>query len=329
MVNNASPYAGKKVLVTGGLGFIGSNLAIALVQQGAQVTIVDAAVAGTGWNEWNIAPVRGEVDVVKCTIADTQVQDLLPNTEVIFNLAGVLSHIDALQDPLHDLQLNTVDQVALLEMCRKRCPAARIVFTGTRNQYGRAQYLPVDELHPQVPIDTNGISEIAAELYHFLYTKLYGMETTSIRLCNVFGPRHQMRHSRQGVLNWFLRLLLDGQPITLMGTGEQKREAIYVDDVVDALLRLGVAENVVGEAFNIGAFPISLKEFCETAIDVLGEGSIQYVPFTADRAKIEPGDYVAGTTKLRTKLSWAPKTDLRQALEGTLRYYKENKAQYW
>lgn len=327
--STAHQYAGKHVVITGGLGFIGSNLAIKLVQAGALVTIVDARIENTGWNTFNIEPIKEKVSLVHANIHSKEIIPLIQRAEFAFNLAGVLSHVDALKDPLHDLQINTMDQLKFLLSCLEYNPDIKIIYTGTRNQYGRAKQLPVTEDHPFDPIDTNGISEIAAELYHTLYWKLYQLQSTSIRLCNVFGPRHQMHHSRQGVLNWFIRLLLEGKEVPLMGGGEQIRDCVYVDDIVEALLLLGIKDDPWGQSFNIGAFPISLKTFVETAIEVLGKGSYKTISFPEDRRRIEPGDYVADYSKLTQHTGWKPRWELKEAIEETIRFYKNYQDQYW
>lgn len=329
LASAARYYKNKKVLVTGGIGFIGSNLAISLVQAGADVTIVDARLPNTGANDWNVHPVSKDVSIITDNIHSEKLQSVIAKSEYIFNLAGVLSHIDALHNPLFDLQINTTDHLSFLLHCLKFNPDCKIIYTGTRNQYGKAQFLPVTEEHPFDPIDTNGVSEVAAEMYHHLYWKLYGLKSTSLRLCNVFGPRHQMKHSRQGVLNWFLRQILDEENVTLMGDGSQVRDCAYVDDVVHALLLLGSSNDSWGKAFNIGSFPVSLKTFVETAISVANQGSYSFIPFTDDRQRIEPGDYIADFTLLSKTVGWKPDVSLEDALAKTFEYYRTNKEHYW
>lgn len=320
----------KNVLVTGGLGFIGSNLAIRLVKMGAKVTIIDACVENTGWNVRNIKTIKDGVKLIKKNINDKSLIKVIAKSEYIFNLAGVLSHVDAMKDPIHDLKINTVDQLQFLLNCLEANPDVKIIYTGTRNQYGRAKYLPVTEDHPFDPIDTNGISEVAGEMYHMLYWKLKGLKSTSLRLCNVFGPHHQMRHSRQGVLNWFIRKIILEERIQLMGTGMQIRDCVYVDDVVDALIKLATCgDSVWGEAFNIGSFPISLKEFVEKSIKIYGKGNYELVPFPEDRKFIEPGDYIANWDKLHKITNWKPRTSLEAALRGTFEYYEKEKRFYF
>lgn len=322
--------SGKNILVTGGLGFIGSNLAIRLVEMGARVTIVDVKVVDSGWNYKNIEPIKDRVNILETNISDDSLCDVISETEYAFNLAGVLSHVDAMKDPVHDLQINTVDHLKFLMNCIKFNKGIKIIYTGTRNQYGRVDKPYVTEDYPFDPIDTNGISEIAGEAYHKLYWRIEGINSTSLRLCNVFGPRHQMRHSRQGVLNWFIRRLVDSEKIQLMGGGQQIRDCVYVEDAVDALIALAQAGDVVwGQAFNIGAFPVSLKEFATEAIEANGSGEYEIIPFPLERKAIEPGNYVANWDKLNRATGWTPKHTLREGLKKTFEFYKSEKSSYW
>ena len=322
-------YQGKNVIITGGLGFIGSNLAIRLVDLGAKVTIVDAKILETGWNLKNIDPIKDKIKLSVHNINSEKMVPLIKKADYLFNLAGVLSHVDALANPLHDLEINTVDHLKLLLMCHEHNPELKIIYTGTRNQYGRILKNPVKEEYSFNPIDPNGISEIATEMYHNLYYKLFGLRSVSLRLCNVFGPRHQMRHSKQGVLNWFIRQVMDGAVINLMGGGEQIRDCIYIDDLVEALVILGETNNVWGEEFNIGCFPISLKSFVENVIKVSGDGKFTVTVFPPDRKVIEIGDYIADYTKLKKFTNWKPKYRLEEAIQLTIDYYQKNKKYYW
>lgn len=325
----AQKYEGKRILITGGLGFIGSNLAIALVEAGAQVTLVDAHLPDTGANDWNVHTIRDRVTILHENIHSEKLQSVIATSEYVFNLAGVLSHVDAMRDPLFDLNINTNDQLSFLLNCLHFQPNVKIIYTGTRNQYGQAKSLPVREDHPFDPIDTNGVSEVATEMYHHLYWKLYGLKSTSLRLCNVFGPRHQMKHSRQGVLNWFLRQVLENNEITLMGDGSQIRDSVYVDDVVRALLLLGLTDDSWGKAFNIGAYPLSLRSFVEKSISLAGQGSYTFIPFSEDRKRIEPGNYVADTNLLHSTTGWEPIWNFDDAITETLTFYRTNSNHYW
>lgn len=323
-------YRDKKVLITGGLGFIGSNLAIALTALGAKVTIIDSLVLEYGGNLFNIELIKDKIQINISDVRDRySINYLVKNQDILFNLAGTLSHVDSMVDPFTDLEINCTSQLSILEACRNNNPEVKIVYTGTRNQYGKASYLPVNENHPLVPTDINGINCNTGEGYHILYNKVYGMKTSSVRLTNTYGPRHQMRHSRQGVLNWFIKQLIDGEVVKLYGTGEQIRDVNFVDDVVNALLMIGSSDEVWGEVYNIGGSAISLKHFIEEAIKVYGKGKYEIVPLPTDREKIEIGDYVADYTKIHKLLGWSPIVGLSDGLEKTFKYYEKYKQHYW
>ena len=326
----STSYRQKKVLITGGLGFIGSTLARYLVPLGAKVTIIDSLIPQYGGNLFNINGFEKAVNVNISDVRDRySMEYLVTNQDIIFNLAGTLSHVDSMTDPFTDLEINCTAQLSILEACRKNNPQVKIVWAGTRNQYGKAQYLPVDEKHPMEPTDVNGINNIAGEWYHLLYCKVYGIKACSLRMTNTFGPRHQMKHPRQGVLNWFVRQIIDGEKIRLYGTGEQIRDINYVDDVVEALMMCGLSDKVWGEVFNLGGLAISLKDFVEELIKVNGQGSYELMDFPTDRKAIEIGDYIANYKKIENFLGWKPKTRLSQGIRKTLNYYKKNKKYYW
>ena len=326
----ASKFRNKKILITGGLGFIGSNLAIKLVQLDAQVTILDALVPQFGGNLFNIKPIKNKIKVIIADLREqAKINKAVKEKDYIFNLAGTLSHIDSMTNPFVDLDINCRAQLFLLEACRKHNINTKIVFAGTRNQYGRALYLPVDEKHIQEPTDINGINTIAAEKYHLLYNRIYGIRTVSLRMTNTFGPRHQMKHSKQGVLNWFVRLLMDGKKVGLFGDGSQIRDVNYIDDVIDALLLLASSDKSNNQAYNLGGQPVTLKSFVETAIKILGEGKYKTVPFPNNRKAIEVGNYVADIKKINTDVGWKPKITIEEGVQRTINYYKDYKKYYW
>lgn len=323
-------YKNKNILITGGLGFIGSNLAIKLVELGARVHIVDALIPAYGGNLFNIEEVKNKVSWVKGDIRDKKIMDrMVKGKDIIFNLAGTLSHIDSMTDPMTDLEINCRAQLSLLESVRKLNPTVKIIFAGTRNQYGKAKYLPVDENHPQEPTDINGINNIAAEKYHLMYSAVYGIKTVSLRMTNTFGPRHQMKHPRQGVLNWFIRQILDNEEVKLFGDGKQIRDINYIDDVVQALLLVGSSNAGWGEAYNLGGAPVSLLDFVRMAIKVAGKGSFKTIPFPKDREKIEVGDYKACWEKIKKRYGWKPKTSVEEGIRKTVEFYRKYKKYYW
>jgi len=323
-------YSGQRVLITGGLGFIGSNLAIALVNMGADVEIYDALIDQMGSNKFNIQPVKKDV---KITIADLRNKEKIAkavrNKDIIFNLAGTLSHVDSMQNPFLDLDINCRAQLCLLEACRKFNRGVKIIYAGTRNQYGKAKYLPVNENHPLEPTDINGVNAIGGEKYHMMYDKVYGIRAVSLRMTNTFGPRHQVKHAKQGILNWFLRQIMEESTITLMGGGKQIRDINYIDDVVSALILVGNSDKTDGQVYNLGGTPLSLLEFTRKAIGIWGGGNIKNIDFPKNRKDIEVGDYIADYKKIKRALNWEPETSIEKGLRSTFDYYKKNKKYYF
>ena len=327
---NKNFYEGKKVLITGGLGFIGSNLAIRLVDLGAKITLLDALIPGLGGSKFNITPIKHKVKTVIGDLRDEKlINVIVGNQEIIFNLAGTLSHIDSMNDPFNDLDINCRAQLCLLEACKNYNRDVKVIFAGTRNQYGKALYLPVDEKHLQEPTDINGINAQAAEKYHLLYNRIYKLKAVSLRMSNTYGPRHQMKHPRQGVLNWFVRILLDGKRVELFGDGLQVRDTNYVDDVVNALIVTAESNKANGEVYNLGGYPLTLKEFVEKVIEILGKGSYKLIPFPKERKSIEIGNYVADIKKINDEFGWHPKVSADDGIRQTIEYYKKFKKHYW
>ena len=323
-------FKNKKILVTGGAGFIGSNLVERLVREGANVTVFDNMTEGTGANLFNLNSVKDEVEIRKGDLRDALAIDTaVRDKDIIFNLAGLLNHYESMTNPLEDLSVNTEAQVIFLESVRKNNHAAKIIYTGSRNEYGLIKHNPVDEEHSLDPSDANSISMTAGGSYHMLYARVYDLPIVYLRLPNVYGPRHQMQHPKQGVLNWFVRQVMDGQEITLYGTGEQIRDCNYVADVVEALILSGVDPKALGQVFNLGGTAVSLKEYVEELIKVHGSGTYKLIPFPEDAKKIEIGDYVADTSKIKKALGWEASTDLKTGLTETLDFYKKYREHYW
>jgi UDP-glucose 4-epimerase len=317
--------------VTGGLGFIGSNLAIRLVELGANVTVVDALIEGHGGNRFNIEPVR---DRLRLEIADVRdqpaIEDLVGRQDVIFHLAGQVSHVDSMTDPVRDLELNYRSALSLLEACRRRNGDGRVVFAASRQQYGKPRYLPVDEQHPLDPVDVNGVDKAAAEASLLVYHRAHGLPACSLRLTNTYGPRMQMRHARQGFAAWFVRLALEGREIELYGGGSALRDFNYVDDVVDAFLVAGRSEEAIGEVYNLGhPDPTSVRGFAESLLEAVGGGSLRDVPFPEERSRIDVGSVYADFQKIRGELGWEPRTSLRKGLARTVEYFRAHRAAYW
>ena len=323
-------FKNKKILITGGLGFIGSTLAHRLVEMGADIYLIDSLIPEYGGNNFNVNGIEDKVKVNIADVRDKHSMDyLVKGKDVIFNLAGTLSHIDSMKDPFTDLEINCRSQLSILESCRKNNKDVKIVFAGTRGQYGKANYLPVDEKHPMHPTDVNGINNVAGESYHILYNNIYGIKAVSLRLTNTYGPRHQMKHHKQGIINWFIRQLIDSQTIKLYGDGKQIRDINYVDDVIEALLLVACSEKVNGEVFNLGGIPKSLIDLVKLMISVYGKGDYELIPFREDLKRIEVGDYVANYEKIKTTVKWQPKTSLEEGLRLTFDYYEKYKKHYW
>lgn len=319
-------YRGQRVLITGGLGFIGSNLAMRLVELGADVTLVDSMIPAYGGNLFNIAPIQSQARVNFSDVRDPySMEYLVKDRAFLFNLAGQVSHIDSMTDPLTDLDINTRAQVFILEACRKFNPAIRIIFASTRQVYGKPQYLPVDERHPLHPVDVNGINTIAGEWYHTLYHDVYDLFTVSLRLTNTYGPRQLLKHNRQGFIGVFVRQLLQGETVRIFGDGQQIRDMNYVDDVVDALLRAGVKDECRGEVFNLGGSePINLLNFVKLLIELRGSGAFEIVPFPPEKKRIDIGDYYGDYRKFSQLTGWTPKTSLREGFGKMFAYYQQH-----
>jgi UDP-glucose 4-epimerase len=322
-------YAGRKVLVTGGLGFIGSNLCRTLADLGARVTAVDSLLPDYGGNLFNL---DGYEDKVRINIADVRghgMEYLVRGQEVLFNLAGQVSHIDSMTDPVTDLEINCTSQLRLLEAVRRGNSDLKVVYAGTRQVYGRPLYLPVDERHLLQPADVNGINKISGEFYHLVYHKVYGIRASSLRLTNTYGPRQLIRHTRQGFIGWFVRQAAFGEEILVFGDGRQKRDFNHVEDVVDAFLRAGAMDAADGEVMNLGdERPVALLELVELLLDVAGGGSYRLVPFPEERKRIDIGDFYADIRKAKAVLGWAPTVPLRRGLEETIAFYRRHAEHY-
>lgn len=330
MIDVAAFYRGRRVMVTGGLGFIGSNLAIRLAGLGADVLIIDSLIPDSGGNLHNIEPVRDRVRVNVADIRQPNTMNyLVRGHDVVFNLAGQVSHIDSMRDPYSDLEVNCRAQLTLLEACRHHNPSAKVVFAGTRQVYGRPDTLPVTEDHLVRPTDVNGINKVAGEYYHLVYNNVFGVRACSLRLTNVYGPRQLIRHNRQGFIGWFLRLALDGAEIQIFGDGSQVRDFVHVDDAVEAFLRAGASDAVNGGVFNVGgAEPIRHADLVVMLIELSGRGSYRFVEWPAEKKAIDIGSFYADSSRFRTSTGWTPRVTLREGLAATLAYYREHYAAY-
>ncbi len=324
-------YAKRRVLITGGLGFIGSNLARRLVALGSQVLLVDSLVPDYGGNRFNIAGIEDQVQVNIADVRDPYAMNaLVPGYEVLFNLAGQVSHLDSMTDPFTDLEINARSQLFILEACRQHNPEIKVVYAGTRQSYGRPLYLPLDEEHRNRPTDVNGVNKLAGEWYHLVYGNAYGLRTCSLRLTNTYGPRQLMKHSRQGFIAWFVRLAMEGQEIQVYGDGQQRRDLTYVDDVVDAFLRAGASDAANGHVLNLGGQePISLLALAHLIVEIAGRGRVRLIPWPDARRRIDVGDVYSSYELIRRTLGWQPTTPLRAGLERMIRFYQEHGRHYW
>ncbi len=323
-------YRGRAVMITGGLGFIGSNLARALVDLGARVLLVDSLIPDYGGNLFNI---DGLADRVQVNVADIREQStmnyLVRDREVLFNLAGQVSHIDSMQDPYSDLEINCRSQLTILEACRYNNPGVKVVFAGTRQVYGRPDSLPVTETHLVRPTDVNGINKAAGEYYHLVYNNVFGVRGCSLRLTNVYGPRQLIRHNRQGFIGWFIRLAIEDETIPIYGDGSQLRDFVYVDDAADAFLRAGASDACNGEVYNVGGDEaVSHRDLTTLLVKVAGTGRVTYVEWPAEKKAIDIGSFYADSTKFKTTTGWAPAVPLAEGLRRAVEFYRTHLDQY-
>jgi len=324
-----SEFNGAKVLITGGLGFIGSNLARRLAGLGAELTLVDSLIPDYGGNQFNIEGLQDQVQVNISDVRDTySMQHLVRGKDYLFNLAGQTSHIDSMVNPLPDLEINCSAQLSILEACRTSNPKIKIIFASTRQIYGRPVSLPVTETHPLNPTDINGINKMAGEKYHLLYSDVYGIHATALRLTNTIGPRMRIKDARQTFVGVWVRKLLEDKPIEVWG-GKQLRDFTDVDDAVEALLTVGASPATKGQVYNLGGSEvIELANLAKLMIDVYGSGEYSVCDFPSDRRAIDIGDYYADFSKIRTELGWTPKKSLRETIESTLDYYRASISHY-
>lgn len=324
-------FRSKKVLVTGGLGFVGSSLSIRLAEAGAEVLIVDNMLPRQGGNLFNIEPVK---DKVKVNISDirnpTSMNHLVKGMDYIFHIAGQVNHVDSVKDPLNDLSINVEGTLVLMEALRMNNPEARVIFTGTRGEYGSSLTLPVAENHAINPIGIYAITNFAAERIVLTYHNLHHIKSVCLRITNTFGPRHQMAHDEYGVFNWFIRKAMDNEVIPIFGDGRILRDYLYIDDLTESMLAIAGSEKVYGEVYNIGSgVPLSFVDLAKKIIAIAGTGKVDYTEFTSERKALEPGDYYADISKIKAAIGWKPEISLDDGIKRTIEYYKTYRSHYW
>lgn len=322
-------FSGSNVLITGGVGFIGSALARRLVGLGAHVTLVDSLIPDYGGNLANISDIADRVRVNISDVRDRHsLRYLVAGCDYLFNLAGQTSHLDSMKDPFTDLDINCVAQLSILEVCRQYAPNVKIVFASTRQIYGKPTYSPTDEAHLLRPVDVNGVNKMAGEWYHILYNNVYGVRATALRLTNTYGPAMRVKDARQTFLGIWVRRVLENQEIEVWG-GKQLRDFTYVDDAAAAMLLAAISPDADGEVYNLGGeCRISLSALADMLVEVAGQGKIVTREFPADRQRIDIGDYYADWSKIQRDLGWEPSVPLREGLTRTVEYYRARLAEY-
>lgn len=316
-------YNGKKVLVTGGLGFIGSNLSVALARLGASVVVVDSLIPGCGGSFQNLEGFRNRISCVVSDIgAGETLNPYIRDSEIIFNLAGEIAHLPSIRHADRDLALNVSSQLNFLDSCVRLNPGLRIVYTCTRQVYGVPRYLPVDEIHPMLPVDFNGIHKMAAAQYHLLLSRLQQLDTVVLYLTNVYGPRMALHLPQQGVLATFLRQAVAGKPIFVFGDGSQQRDPLYVDDAVDAILCAGLTQLDVNRSFNVGHSEVwSIYDIARHLSRLVGLPDPERCDFPSDRQRIDVGNYCTDTRLTEAVLGWRAQTSLPDGLVQSLRFF--------
>jgi UDP-glucose 4-epimerase len=323
-------YRGRRVMITGGLGFIGSNLAHRLAALGADILLVDSLIPDYGGNLHNIEGIEGIVTVNVADVRQASTMNyLVQGRDVIFNLAGQVSHIDSMKDPFTDLEINCRSQLTILEACRHHNPSSKVVYASTRQIYGKPHHLPVTEQHLVRPTDVNGINKAAGEHYHLVYNNVFGIRACALRLTNIYGPRQLLKHNRQGFIGWFIRLAIEDQEIQIFGDGSQVRDFVYVDDAVEAFLLAGATDTVNGEVFNVGGDEqISHADLVELLIRVAGSGRYRFVDWPAEKKAIDIGSFFADASLFKSRTGWSPSVSLAEGLARTIAYYRPRMAAY-
>jgi len=324
-------YKGRNVLITGGLGFIGSTLAIRLVELGANVTIVDNMLPRQGGNLFNIEPVKDKVRINFSDVRNQLSMDhLVRGQDIIFHLAGQVNHVDSMRNPVQDLEINCQGTLVLMQALRNNNIDTTVVYSGTRGEYGSTVKLPVDEDHPTNPKGIYAVTNLAAEKMILVYNQVYKIPAICLRITNTYGPRHQMMHDEYGVFNWFIRKAIDDEMLPVFGDGMIIRDFLYIDDLIECLLMSAPTKKAIGEVFNVGTgVPVTFKEIAEKIVNIAGKGTCKFTDFTKERAEVEPGDYYADIAKLKRIVGWKPKISLAGGIKRTVEFYRRYRKHYW
>jgi UDP-glucose 4-epimerase len=328
---DAEKFLKKNVLITGGLGMIGSTLAHVLVEAGANVTILDALLPLYGGNKFNVTGIEDRIKIIVDDIRNASlINKLVEDKDFIFHLAAQVSYIDSMEDPLLDLDINCRGHLILLEACRRINPKAKIIFSGSRMEYGKIHYLPVHEQHPSDPLMIYGVHKLTAEKYNLLYWHDFGIPTTTVRISNPYGPRQQMKHSKYGIINWFIRLAMENKAISVFGDGQQMRDYIYVDDIAEGLLAVAISSSSAGEVYNLGAGKaIKFVDMVKAVVEMVGSGEVKLIAWPKNYQNIETGDFIADISKVTYQTGWQPKIALKDGLAETVKFYKKYQTYYW
>ncbi len=324
-------FKGKEVLITGGLGFIGSNIAHHLADAGAKVTVLDALLPLYGGNEYNVADIKDKVKVVIGDIRDQAlVEDLVKGKDFIFNLAAQVSYIDSLTEPFLDLDINCLGHLRILEAARKFAPNVKVLFSSSRLAYGKILTTPVNESHPTNPLSIYGVHKLTAEKYYRIYYDTFGVRSAIIRIPNPYGPRQQMKHSKYSIVGWFIRQAIEGKEIQVFGDGKQERDYLYIDDIVEAFLRVAVSNQTDGEIYNIGTHErVHFVDMVDAVLEIVGTGKKVHIPWPKNYERNETGNYIADTSKVKRAVNWEARVPLKEGIRKTVEYFKENKEHYW
>lgn len=310
---------------------IGSTIAHLAVHHGAGVTVLDAMLPLYGGNRFNLQGLQDQISFIQGDIRDLPLLErVVAGCDYIFSLAGQVSYVDSNTDPLLDLDINCKGHILMLEACRRVNPRAKLLFASSRFVYGRIEYNPVDENHPFNCLSIYGINKLAGEKYYRFYHEAYGLNTVSVRIANPYGPRQQMKHSKYGIVNWFVRLALEGKPLTIYGDGRQRRDYIFNEDLAEAAVLLALTPGTAGQVYNLGTGTgAQFLEMAHLVSEAVPGTEVRLVEWPADRYFVETGDYISEISRITQATPWRPRTTLAEGIARTVGYYREHRDKYW